>query len=154
MKKIGWFFLSWCLVVGAPEAADIVSTGDWTEMIDASDLTAGAGSDLISQYTSATSSTTLTISNTSGSSWRVLARRSDTIWNNGFTLWAKRTSDGAGSGSISGGTVYVELTTLDVEICSGTGDRSNIGLQFKLTGMSKDVSPNTYNSTVIFTATQ
>jgi hypothetical protein len=134
-------------------AADITVAGDWFRTIDKTDLTAGAGSDLASQYESATGVTTVSIANTSGATWRVTARRSDATWNSNVSLWVKRTSDGSGSGSISGGTTYVQLSALDTEVFSGTGDRSNVTLQFKLTGMSKSVAPGTYSTTVIYTVT-
>jgi hypothetical protein len=131
-------------------AADISSSGNWTEMIDASDLVAGAGSDVASQYESGSGTATLTISNTAGASWRILARRSDGTWHNNFVLSVRRTSDGSGSGAVIGGSSYIQLSTLDTEIFSGSGDRSSIAVQYKLTGMSKNVSPNLYSSGITF----
>lgn len=132
-------------------AADVSSLGNWTELIDAQDLTAGAGSNVTNQYESFSGSTTLDIANTTGGSWRILARRSDGTWHGSFSLSLRRTSDGSGSGSILGGASYVQLSTLDTEIFTGTGDRTGIAVQFKLTGMSKDISPNTYSAGIIFT---
>jgi len=131
--------------------ADVSSVGDWTETIDANDLIAGAGSNVASQYESVSGMTTLDIANTAGGSWRILARRSDGTWHGSLVLFVRRTSDGSGSGSVLGGASYVQLSTLDTEIFSGTADRSSIAVQFKLTGMSKDISPNTYSSGIIFT---
>ena len=130
--------------------ADVSSSGNWTEMIDASDLVAGAGSDVTSQYESGSGAATLTISNTAGASWRILARRSDSTWHGDFVLAVRRTSDGSGSGAVIGGSSYTQLSTLDTEIFSGSGDRSNIAVQYKLTGMSKIVSPNLYSSGITF----
>lgn len=140
------------LAITAP-GADVSSIGNWTETIDANDLVAGAGSNVTSQYESITGSTTLDITNTAGGSWRIVARRSNGTWHGSFTLSLQRTSDGSGSGSIQGGASYVQLSTLDTEIFTGTGDRSGIAIQVKLTGMSTNVSPNTYSSGVIFTIT-
>lgn len=140
------------LAIAAP-GADVSSVGNWTETIDASDLIAGAGSNVTSQYESVTGSTTLDIVNTAGGSWRIVARRSDGTWHGNLTLFVRRTSDGSGSGSVLSGASYVQLSTLDTEIFTGTGDRTNIAVQLKLTGMSKDVSPNTYSSGIIFTVT-
>ena len=132
----------------------IDATGDWSETIDASDLQAGAGSDLKSTYESAAGTGLLTISGTSGNgdTWRVDVQRSDTTWHtNFFTLSVKRTGDGSGGGSISGGTVYQVIGESNVEFFSGTGDRSGIPLQFKLEGMSLQVPPGIYSTTVTYT---
>lgn len=141
------------LAIAAP-GADVSSVGSWTETIDANDLIAGAGSNVTSQYESASGASTLDIVNTSGNSWRILARRAGGNWHGSLTLLVRRTSDGSGSGSIFGGASYVQLSTLDTEIFTGTGDRSGIAVQFKLTGMSKDISPDTYSSGIIFTIAQ
>jgi hypothetical protein len=153
MKKICFSLLSVLLFAAVPRAADLSSMGDWSETINATNLIAGAGSDLTSQYESTTGTTTLTISSVPGS-WHVKVRRSDATWHLNFTLWVKRTSDGSGSGAISGGTSYVEASSMDTEIFSGSGERSNITLQYKLTGMSKNVSPSNYSASAIFTVVE
>ena len=131
--------------------ADVSSSGNWTDMIDASDLVAGAGSNLASQYESSSGTTTLSIANTAGATWRILARRSDGTWHGNLVLFVRRTSDGSGSGAVVGGSSYIKLSTLDTEMFSGSGDRGSIAVQYKLTGMSKNVSPNLYSSGIIFT---
>ena len=139
--------------IAAP-AADVSSIGNWTETVDASDLIAGAGSNVTSQYESVSGSTILAIVNTAGGSWRVLARCSADVWHDNLTLSLRRTSDGSGSGTILGGSGYVQLSSLDTEIFSGIGDRSSVAVQFRLTGMSKDIFPNTYNSGITFIIVQ
>jgi hypothetical protein len=131
--------------------ADVSSSGNWTETIDAGDLVAGAGSNVVGQHDSSSGVATLTISNTAGASWRILARRSDGTWHDSFALFVRRTSDGSGSGAVTGGGSYVELSTLDTELFAGSGDRSNMAVQYRLTGISKAVAPDLYSSGVIFT---
>lgn len=138
------------LLAGFSLAADLTSSGDWVESITASHLTAGAGSDLQAKFESVAGVTTLTIFNTSGS-WTLRARRGGNPGHPNVAIHVKRTSNGAGSGSIAGGTSYLELSTSDAELCSGSGDRSGIALQVKLTGLNRTVSPATYLSSLIFT---
>lgn len=126
-------------------------TGNWSETIDASDLQAGAGSDLKSTYESAADAGLLTISDTAGGAWRVDVRRSDTTWHTNFTLSVKRTGDGTGGGSISSGAAYQAIGLSDAAFFSGAGDRSGIPLQFKLEGMSLQVPPATYSTTITYT---
>jgi hypothetical protein len=138
------------LLPAAIHGADLTSLGDWTETLTASHLSAGAGSDLPNQLESIAGVTTLTITNAPGA-WTLRARRSGKRWNNDFALFVKRTSAGVGSGSISGGEGYVEITGSNGEIFEGAGSRSSISLQFKLTGLASNVAAETYFSSIIFT---
>ncbi len=130
-------------------AADITAVGGWTETIGASDLVSGAGSDLQSDYYSSTNATTLDV--TAAGNYRVDVRRSDTNWSTSFTLYVKRTSDGTGSGTISGGTSYMTVSLADAEFFTGSLDRTGIDLQYHLTGMSINIPPDTYSTTLTFT---
>lgn len=132
----------------------IDATGGWSRTITADDLQARAGSDLVSTYESAADAGALTISGTTGNddAWRVDVRRTDTNWHGNFTLSVKRTGDGTGGGSISGGTAYQIIGTSDAEFFSGAGDRGGIPLQFRLQGMSIQVPPaDTYSTTITYT---
>jgi len=141
------------LFVGQPSwSIDITTTGSWSEYIDVDDLQSGAGSDLTDTYTSAVDEVTLDIDNTTGSSdsWRVDVSRADTDWPTGVRLYVQRTSAGTGSGSISGGGTYSEVTSSDTTFFSGAGDRTGIDIQLRITGMSLSVSPDTYLTTVTY----
>lgn len=138
----------------AGEAAiSISSTGNWSETIDALDLQAGAGSDLIDTYESAADQVSIDISGTTGPTddWRVDVKKVDTTWHSSFHLYVKRTSDGTGSGSISGGTIYQEVTGTDQSFFSGSGDRSAAYIQLKLSGVSIQIPLETYTTTVYYT---
>lgn len=150
MKSFLHKFLTLFALTGLAHSADLTSIGDWSENVTAANLVSGAGSDLQSQIESISGVTTLTISNAPGA-WTLRARRSSSQWNNNLAVYAKRTSAGSGSGTISGGNAYVELTGNDSEIFSGTENRGSIAIQFKLTGLSRSVSPATYISSIIFT---
>ena len=131
-------------------AADLVASGDWTQQLNAAHLVSGAGSNLPTQIQSLAGTTILSISNAPGA-WTLRVRRAGGPWPGNVTLFVKRTSAGAGSGSVSGGDAFVEVTGSDTELFSGSGARSNIALQFKLTGLSTSVSPAQYLSSIIFT---
>lgn len=131
-------------------AISIIATGNWSETIDSSDLATGAGSDLISTYESASNAVVIDISITAGN-WAVDVKKLDTTWHNNLHLYIKRTSDGSGPGTISGGATYQELTDANLSFFSGSNDRSNINIQLKLTGVTITVPPNVYNTTVYYT---
>ena len=130
-------------------AGDIVATGGWNETIDSSDLVSGPGSDLNASYESAANATSLDL--TTAADYRVDVRRTDGTWSGDFTLYAQRTSDGSGAGSISGGTSYQVVSTTDAELFSGNSDRTGVEVQYQVDGVSVSISPDTYSSTVTFT---
>jgi hypothetical protein len=141
------------LPAGPVHAIDIALAGSWAVSIDAGDLTGGPGTDLTDTYESETAQITITISNTpgSGDNWRVDVKRMDTNWDSDLTLEVRRTGDGAGGGSISGGTTYQEIDTTDTAFFSGSGDRSDITLQLRLSGVSVHVPPDAYSTSVTYT---
>jgi len=130
-------------------AGDIVATGGWSLTVDSADLVSGAGSDLTSTYESAASATDLAV--TATADYRVDVRRTDGTWDGDFTISARRTQDGSGSGSISGGTTYLAITTTDAEFFTGNSDRTGVKVQYQLEGMSVSITPDTYSSTVTYT---
>ena len=141
------------LCAGRCQAIDITATGAWSLLNDAGDLVFGAGSDLISDQESAQDQVALTIADTTGDTdnWRVDARRSDTNWPVGLSIFVKRTSDGAGTGNISGGSAYQEVTVSDGSFFSGSGNRNGIGMQLKLSGASVGIAPDTYSTSIVYT---
>ena len=153
MKMLFFFSLFFLVFLAEAEAIDISALGGWTETINAADLTSGAGSDLTPTYTSAANATATAITNCINNNdwWRVDVRRSDANWHVNFTLRVRRTSAGTGGGAISGGTTFLNVPTTDTQFFSGRGDRSNISSQYRLTGMSINVDPGTYSTTVIYT---
>lgn len=131
-------------------SADLTSVGSWVETITAANLVAGAGSNIQSQIESIPGVSSLTVSNSPGT-WTVRARLSGSQSYESVSVYVKRCSSGSGGGSISGGTAYVQLSGSDTEIFSGSEPRSSITLQFKLTGLTRNIPPATYLSSIIFT---
>ncbi len=145
------FFLSFAVSL---HATDIGATGGWTDLvIGSSDLQGGAGTDLQDSYTSGEEATTLNVTGTSGSNgaWKVQVRMDNTSWQSEVILSVQRTGDGSGAGSISNGTSYTAVGTSDVYFFEGTGDKTAIPIQYKISGMSVSVPPGTYSTTLTFT---
>ena len=150
------FFLTvpFLLFLTKAKSIDISATGGWSEIVNETDLASGAGSDLVATYESSVNATSMSISNTldENDNWRLDVRRVDSGgWHGNFTLSVRRTSDGNGPGSVSGGLSYIEITTMDSQFFSGAGNRAAIDLQYQLTGMSVSVSPSNYSTTIVFT---
>ncbi len=132
----------------------IATSGSWSLTVDASDLSAGAGSDLVNSQTSSSTQGSIDISGTTGSSdnWRVDVKRVDTTWDSDFTIYVRRTGDGTGDGSITGGTTFQEVTTTDASFFSGSGDRTGINVEFMIEGFSVSTIPvDVYDTAITYT---
>ena len=154
MGRALFFLVPLLLLLTRAEAIDVSATGGWSETVDQADLVSGAGSDLIDTYESTANATVIDVTNTidKHDEWRIDVRRVDGGgWHGDFTIYAKRTSDGNGQGSISGGLSYIEITTTDLQFFSGAGALWSIDVQYELTGMSIGVAPTNYSTTIIFT---
>jgi len=127
------------------QAIDITVTGSWPLVIDASDLQSGAGSDLNPTYISAAGQIRIDISNTN-TTWRVGVRISP--YYPDYPFGVRRTTDGTGPGTISGGTSWIPVTDGWQLFFSGSQPRSNIRVQVGLTGMSVQILPGTYEITI------
>ena len=145
--------MAFFLLAPGARAIDILEVGVWSRTVDANDLILGAGSNLKSTYESNSDQGLIAISNTSGDSdnWRVDVRRSDVSWNENLVLSVKRTGNGTGAGSISGGSDYQAVSAGDSEFFSGSGNRSDIPVQLQVSGMSVTIAPATYSTSIVYT---
>lgn len=138
------------------QGVDVTMGGSWHAVIDASNLVSGAGSDLQSEIESPPGAINVSISNAL-LAWSLYVRLADAGHEN-VKIYVRRTSAGSGISVISGGSNYMEITNSDSLFFSGLiggtiviGGSSNIGLQFKITGLSRDIPPATYLSSIVFT---
>ena len=136
------------------QPVSITVSGDWSETIDVSDLQSGAGSDLIDTYESASDQVDIDINIGGSGQWQVDVRKTDTNWHSNFQLSVVRTADGQGTGNISGGTSYQEVTDTDQIFFEGSKNRTNIGAQLKLSGVSVQIPPDTYTTTIYYTVSE
>ena len=132
------------------DAITITVQGSWSKTIGSADLIAGAGSDLTSTYESSSNQGVITIGSTAGS-WRVDVKKLDTVWDSDLHLHVRRTSDGTGPGSISGGTSYVEITGVDTTLFSGDDDRSDVDQQLRISGVSVSLGVSNFSTTITYT---
>ncbi len=146
--------LVFCWTQPAFAVLSIATTGSWSLTVDATDLVAGAGTDLVSTQTSSSTQGSIDITGTTGSTdnWRVDVKRVDTTWDSDFTIYVRRTGDGTGTGTISGGTTFQAVTTTDATFFSGAGDRSGIDVEFKIEGFSVSTIPvDIYDTSITYT---
>jgi hypothetical protein len=140
-----------CAIPSTLPAATLDATGSWSETVNAADLSSGPGSNLASEYTSPADQATFDVSGVNN--WVVNVSRTDTSWNGNTHLYIMRSSGGTGSGTITGGTSFIEVTGTSQQLCSGSKSRTGIGLQFRLTGISLQTPQGNYSTTVILTVT-
>ncbi|MGA1842046.1 MAG: hypothetical protein ACMUIU_15615 [bacterium] len=129
-------------------------TGSWSETIDNMDLQGGAGSDLINSYESVSNVCDIDITGIPKDNWRLDVSKVDIQWHPNFHLYVKRTSDGTNGGSLLGGTTYQEITDVYKTFFSGSDNVRNITIQYQLTGVSIQIPPNIYSTTIYYTVTK
>lgn len=157
IRAVSSFLLPLALLISNPGPAaaeiNIVVTGSWNEVIDRNDLSAGAGSDLAGSFTSSNKENLITINGTMNKrdNWQVSVKRVDTLWDGRMRLFVRRTSNGAGPGTISGGEAFVPVAQNDVVFFTGAGNLNNIRVQLQVTGTSIELPPNVYTSTIQYT---
>jgi len=129
-----------------------VSGGNWSKILYYTDISEGPGGDFQYYYESGASNTTINISGCSSTSdrWEIQAKITAIEWHDSLNLSLKRTSDGTGSGSIDGGSSYIELTTSYQTIFSGMGSRDGISLQQKVSGTSVSLSAEDYQIEITY----
>lgn len=140
-------------LVAAPLAVDAITiavVGDWTQTLGALDLVAGPGSDFPAAVESNSDQGAISIGGAAGS-WRVDVKKTDSVWHGDLALEVRRTSDGTGSGSISGGLSYLEVTGLDTTFFQGDADRSAVDVQLRISGVSAALGVATFATTVTYT---
>ena len=137
MVKIPYSIISFCLLFYMPVAwaADITASGGWYKSIDADDLTGGAGSNLRDPLESGVSATILNVTATVG--WKVTAARTG-----GF-------KGGLSVKESGGGYVVIPESGANDFITKYSGNQSDIGCQYQLSGISINDAPGTLGETTV-----
>lgn len=152
MRCLQAFSLILLALLTVPASAiQLLVMGGWSESIGSSDLIAGPGTDIRSPIASGGSQAVIDITDTGGAAWTLKVARQDVNWPTGVGIAVRRTSNGSGSGTISGGTGYVSVGGMEQVLCEGTGDRSNLAIQLKLEGLSVQHAPDTYGTNLVYT---
>ena len=133
-------------------AVDITASGGGVDLLaDSSGLIAGENRPR--SYESRADATILDITGTADSkdAWLVRVRKNDGLWPEGVTVSLKRTDNGNGGGAINGGTSYTTLSDSYVDFFDGSGDRTSILIQYKISGIATALSPAVYGASITFT---
>ncbi len=125
-------------------AVSITVIGHWEPSIVVRPLTAGRESGLQSTYESAVNQIRLRISGSAGN-WKVSVRKEDTNWHPNLVLKIRKSS--------GKDKPIVTVQNTNMEFFSGDRD-TNAHLQLTLEGVSVEVPPDTYTTTVIYTITE
>jgi len=156
-----WIFVVFlgCFFYNTAQAQSISVSGEWSLTIDETNLQSGAGSDLVDIYESNTNQVYVSVTKSGGLfsswNWRVDITKSDVNWHSDFHLDVRRSSNGIGlGGSINGLTSYQEILDSAPPYFTGSRNRYLIAMQYRLRGVSVQVPPDTYLTTVIYTVTE
>lgn len=113
--------------------------GDWDLVIDRTDLKRGPGSDLNHVYKSDPDEVLMHITGAKGYRWEVDVWKEDNGWLPQLDLYVRTTSK------------YLKITNNAQRFFSGKATEKNIELQFKLKGVSVEIPPGVYSTTIYYT---
>jgi len=143
LKKTSKFISFWGIILLTAitiskyaEGIEIGITGFWDLIIDDRYFTWEGG--LQDIYESDKNQINLEISDSDGGNWKLDVRRSDTNWHSDFVLKLKRRMR------------EVTVETTSREFFTGRGD-SSYSIQMILEGVSLQISPDIYVTTIIYT---
>ena len=125
-------------------------SGSYTETIDSTDL---INFYLPTTYTSALNAVIVDIDAANNEKWLVSVYKSDTNWDTSLHLSIRRTGSGTGSGKVIGGDSFQEVTSVSQSFMNGQKALSNIPVQVQISGVSYQISPDTYGTTITYTIT-
>ncbi len=137
------------LTVGSLIAADLTlipeQAGGWYIQLDENMLSQGAGSDFLSSIVSSTSCERLAVdTDTQDDPWSILVMlQSDAT---PFIVEVLITDEGVGDHTASYSDDFQVVSTESMTMISGTGDRSDITVQYRLTGISIETISSTQSS--------
>jgi len=131
------------------ENPKISASGSWFLGIDQSNLLSGGGSNLQSTYQSTPDATLIDVKADKKSSWAVYVRKIPLP--NHLTIYARRTSDGRGGGTIEGGENFIPLGEGYTMLFRGRGERKDVTIQYMIRGVSISISPGLRDLQIIYT---
>lgn len=118
------------------QSPEITVTNGWLK--DLRNEITEAGSDYNRRYNSGGNQTRISLTNLGSTNWSVGVRYSVFgNWpsgSNAIRLRARRRN--GGTGTVSGGTAWQNLTTVDTEFFTGSGNASNLRIQYQLRDIS------------------
>lgn len=138
----------------------ISQLSNWQEDLDATDLLTPeeAGEDLNPTLQTVANYNQLDILNVASTQdWKITVSKSDINWPAAFVPYVQRTSNGIPCGTCTGvNTVtspagFLQITNLEQDFVFGSGEVTNIDVQFRITGISLTVDADNYSTEIIFT---
>jgi len=117
-------------------------------------LSGGAGTNLATPVSGPASDCLINIAGCSSNAdnWRVDVKRNAGTMPAGISISVKRTGDGTGGGSISGGGAFQSVGTTDASFFSGAGNRTDVPVQVQLDGLSVTIPTSAgYTAALTFT---
>jgi len=125
-------------------------TGLWKVNLNATDLSAGAGSGFANPFVSLANEARIRVSNATLPNWSISIRKVDSTWDTDLPIYAKRTGPGSG-GTVTGGDAYQLITNTDTVFFSGTGEPMAIPIQYYIDINMNGISALSYVTAITYT---
>ena len=150
--------LCFCFLSGISANAEFTVTvvppspSGWRIQLGPTDVAGEAGSDLKPSYDTGTGGETISVGGTAGSAWQLLIKRADGKWNGDLVLQAQVINPGTGSGTISAPSQFLTVTDTYYGFFSGDGDRNNILVRLRISGISiQRLRAENYSTDLVYT---
>lgn len=148
-------FVSVLLPVFSFSQPTLQLSGSWSCTVQAANVTE-AGNDFPSTWTSPPDQVLLSVGGANAKKnrdWTVCVSRSDIDWDPAITVYVVRSSDGTANNpaTIAGGAAFQQVTLLSAYFFNGSRNRSNIGIQYQLNGISVLLDARVYSTTIVYT---
>jgi hypothetical protein len=149
---IGILFLALAVLsVRTGSSQQIVVGGSLSKTFSNADLVGGAGTDFENQWENSADELYLDIDGES-SSWTISVSKTNGPWNPHLSVSIKRIDNGLENNpTLAGGMSYLPLFDMSQIFYTGTGSASQVRHRFRLSGLSVQVPPGNYYTTVMFT---
>ena len=149
-REARWVTLLTLLLGTSVHAAGVTLSGNWFELIGTDDLVMGAGTDFRSTIETGAAGAILGITNTQGAPWTLWVRHDASTLPVAVYIAVRRTANGTGPGSISGGNDFLVVRDYEQILFQGVGDRTGIDLQLRLAGISISQGPGLHGCNLIY----
>jgi hypothetical protein len=132
------------------------ASGGWNFILGKDNIPGGPGGNVTGDYESPADIESLTIGGCSGAAdaWRIDIKKTDTLWDGDLVISARVRNTGTGDGTVSASGTYQVLTDTSTPFFSGKGNRADITVQLKVSGISVSrIQAGRYLADLLYTLT-
>jgi hypothetical protein len=132
------------------------ASGGWNFIVGKDNIPGGPGGNVTGDYESPVDAETLTVGacTSAADAWRIDIKKTDALWDSDLVISARIRNPGTGDGTLTSFGTYQVLTDTSMPFLSGTGNRTGIAIQLKVSGISiSRIQAGRYLADLVYTVT-